>query len=140
MTSSGLPPDQASIELPGEFNLGDLVGNTYEVVGYLGRGAMGHVYHVRHALLNTEYALKALSSDKVDELAWRRFQNEAHAIAKLNHPNVVAIYNLALHQGNLPFYVMDLLVGLDLAQKIQRDGPLNPKVAAAIFYESLQRH
>jgi len=122
-------------DFPGEFQAGDIVGGTYMVLDYLGRGAMGHVYHVRHTMLNTEYALKTLSSGSVTENAWRRFQNEAQAIAILKHPNVVGIYNLGLHKDSLPYYVMDLLHGVDLAQKIRADGPLQIKEAMAIFIE-----
>jgi len=57
---------------PGEFNVGDVIGDTYAVVDYIGRGAMGHVYHVRHTMLNADYAFKTLSRNKVTELAWRR--------------------------------------------------------------------
>jgi eukaryotic-like serine/threonine-protein kinase len=128
-------PTGANADLPGEFNVGDVVGNTYVIHGYLGRGAMGHVYYVRHMMLDVEYALKTLSSDKVTELAWRRFQNEAQAIARLNHPNIVQIYNLGLHQGTLPYYAMDLLIGLDLGQRLAQHGPLLSSSAAAIFSE-----
>ncbi|MBU6452889.1 MAG: serine/threonine protein kinase [Cyanobacteria bacterium REEB67] len=123
------------LELPGEFNVGDVVGNTYVIHGYLGRGAMGHVYYVRHLMLDVEYALKTLSSDKVTEIAWRRFQNEAQAIARLNHPNIVQIYNLGLHQGILPYYAMDLLIGLDLGQQLSQYGPLPVNRAVSVFSE-----
>ena len=132
---SGQGPEGPSEKLPGEFSVGDIVGNTYIVHGYLGRGAMGHVYHVQHQLLGAEYALKILSGDRVTDLAWRRFQNEAQAIARLNHPNIVQIYNLGLHNGVLPFYAMDLLIGCDLGEKLQVDGRLDPLVAAALFAE-----
>jgi hypothetical protein len=68
-----------STQFPGEFQAGDLIGGTYIVLGYLGRGAMGHLYHVRHNMLNSEYALKTLSSEKVTELDWKRFQNRQSA-------------------------------------------------------------
>jgi tRNA A-37 threonylcarbamoyl transferase component Bud32 len=122
-------------EYPGEFQAGDVVGENYLVLNYLGRGAMGHVYHVRHQMLNTEYALKTLSGEHVTDLAWRRFQNEAHAIARLHHRNLVSIYNLGLHKDTLPYYVMDYLVGCDLSERIKLSGALEPKEAIEIFIE-----
>ncbi|MBS1993131.1 MAG: protein kinase [Cyanobacteria bacterium SZAS LIN-3] len=121
--------------VPGEFQPGQLVGGTYVVLDYLGRGAMGNVYHAKHAVLNAEYALKSLSGEKLSDVEWKRFQNEAQAIAIMNHPNVVTIYNFGLHEGSVPYYVMDLLHGIDLARKLKADGPLEIKDAARIFVE-----
>lgn len=120
---------------PGDFQQGDLVGNTYVVTAYVGRGAMGHVYRVHHERLDADYALKTLSADRISDIAWKRFQNEAKAMAMLNHPNVVNIYDLGLHGGNLPFYVMDLLEGEDLAQILSESGPPPAEEAARIFLE-----
>jgi serine/threonine protein kinase len=127
LTSSG--------DFPGEFQAGDVVGGTYIILDYIGRGAMGHLYHVRHNMLNTEYALKTLSSDKVTDVDWKRFQNEAQNTATMSHPNVVSVYNSGYHDRRLPFYVMDLLHGLDLGQKVRADGPLEIQEAVAIFIE-----
>jgi len=74
-----------------DFATGDIVGNTYEVIDYIGRGAMGYVYHVRHTGLPKEYALKTLSPDQITETAWLRFQIEAQSIAKMFHPNIMII-------------------------------------------------
>lgn len=129
-------PVQANSEKPGVFAAGTIVGASYEVIELLGRGAMGMVYRVRHVTLSTEYALKILTDDKQNEVSVIRFQNEAQAIAKLNHPNIVAIYNFGVHDGSLPFYVMDLLAGEDLLDKILCDGPMTPEVALPLFIEA----
>jgi serine/threonine protein kinase len=122
-------------ETPLELQVGDVVGDTYIVLKYIGRGAMGHVYHVCHKVLNGEYALKTLSGDEVNEIAWKRFQMEAQAIALMRHPNVIGIYNFGLHDGILPYYAMDLLKGNDLGKKIKTDGPLEISDAAGVFVE-----
>ncbi|MFA6211904.1 MAG: protein kinase [Candidatus Obscuribacterales bacterium] len=128
--------DQAKIEIPGAFSPGAIIGASYEVIELLGRGAMGMVYKVKHVSLPTEYALKILTDDKHDEVSVIRFQNEAQAIAKLNHPNIVAIYNFGVHDGSLPFYVMDLLDGEDLLDKIVFSGPMTAEVALPLFIEA----
>lgn len=127
---------QANSQKPAVFAPGTVVGASYEVIELLGRGAMGMVYRVRHVTLSTEYALKILTDDKQDEVSVIRFQNEAQAIAKLNHPNIVAIYNFGVHDGSLPFYVMDLLAGEDLLDKIVFAGPMASETALPLFIEA----
>ncbi|MBS1992095.1 MAG: protein kinase [Cyanobacteria bacterium SZAS LIN-3] len=128
LTSGGIPA-------PGEFNVGDVVGGAYEVLALIGSGGMGHVYRVRHVMMQQEYALKALSAEQVNEQAWRRFQNEAQAIARMSHPNIVGIYNLGLHDGRLPYYVMDLVNGRTLMEVLHESGPLPLNETLAIFCE-----
>ncbi|MBU6454316.1 MAG: protein kinase [Cyanobacteria bacterium REEB67] len=128
LTSGGKPG-------PGEFQAGDIVDGTYEIISLIGSGGMGNVYKARHSIMKQEYALKTLSSEQVNETAWRRFQNEAQAIARMNHANVVGIYNLGLHDGRLPFYVMDLLKGQTLLDLLRQQGSLSVKQALLIFGE-----
>ena len=126
--STNLPAaDEAGKLQPGEL-LGD-----YEIISLLGVGGMGFVYKARHRVLNKIYALKTLNYEKVNETAWRRLQLEAQAIARMNHPNIIAIHNLGLHDGVLPFYVMDLLEGENLADVLTRKGPLSLEDALPAF-------
>jgi serine/threonine protein kinase len=104
------------------------------VINSIGAGGMGYVYRVRHAILNKEFALKTLSLS-LDENVWARFQNEARAIAKINHPNIVTIYNLGIHQGQKPYYVMDLLSGKTLSGLLAERGYLDWEEALPIFIE-----
>jgi serine/threonine protein kinase len=115
-----------------ELVVGEIIGDHYQVLGWLGSGAMGSVYRVRHDMLQQEYALKTISQQ--DPERWRRFQNEAQAIARLSHPNLISIYNFGLHRQR-PYYVMDLLDGLDLGEKLKRDGALDAADALPIFIE-----
>jgi tRNA A-37 threonylcarbamoyl transferase component Bud32 len=128
LTAGGTP-------VAGEFAAGDIVGGDYQVIAFIGAGGMGNVYRVRHTIMHTEYALKTLSANKVTEVAWRRFQNEAQAIARMNHPNVVAIYNLGFHEGRLPYYVMNLLQGTTLSDVLKQKGRLEQSEALRMFIE-----
>lgn len=123
-----------------EFAAGTLVGGTYEIVDYLGRGAMGFVYRARHNILGREYALKTLGGDQISDTSWRRFQIEAQAIAKMSHPNVVGIHNFALHhregQADIPFYVMDLLEGSNLMERLRDNGTPPLSIVLAIFQQA----
>jgi serine/threonine-protein kinase len=120
---------------PPTFAQGDIIGGSYELVDLLGRGGMGMVFRAKHVSMPALYALKILITEDVTENKFLRFQNEAQAIAKLNHPNIISIYNFGLHDGRLPFYVMDLLDGENLHDIIKRDGPAPMHMALPIFIE-----
>lgn len=132
-------PDSSITMAPAQLNDGklhalDLVGENYEIISLIGVGGMGYVYRVRHRILQKLYAMKTLSSQHVSEIAWRRLQVEAQAIARMNHPNIVGIHNLGLHEDRLPYYVMDLLDGEALADRLKR-GSLTLSQALPIFIE-----
>ena len=135
------PPAQPR-QLPAgaEFNLGDIVGNSYQIVDYIGRGAMGYVYQAHHVRLPKEYALKTLSSEVITEVAWVRFQIEAQAIAKMFHPNIVGLHNFGLHKTvdgrERPFYVMDLLRGCNLMERLRDYDPPPVNTVLYIFLQA----
>jgi hypothetical protein len=116
-----------------DLQAGDTVGGTYCILSHLGRGGMGHVYEVEHIMLRQTYALKILTSEKPSETGWRRFQTEARSIAKLDHPNIVKVHNLGIHNEKMPYYVMDLLEGETLSASIRRLGRINPDDAIDMF-------
>jgi serine/threonine protein kinase len=126
------PPPQL---MDGKLRPLDLVGENYEIISLLGVGGMGYVYRVRHRILQKLFAMKTLSSQHVTEIAWRRLQVEAQAIARMNHPNIVGIHNLGLHEDRLPYYVMDLLDGEALADRLKREQTLSLAQALPIFIE-----
>lgn len=101
---------------------------------------MGFVYRARHNILGREYALKTLGGDQVSDTSWRRFQIEAQAIAKMAHPNVVGIHNFALHhregQADIPFYVMDLLEGSNLMERLRDNGTPPLSIVLSIFQQA----
>jgi len=129
-SSTAREPNLSGVFLPGE-----IVGGSYEIIELLGRGAMGIVYKARHITMQAEYALKVLTGEQLNELAVLRFQNEAQAVAKLNHPNLISIFNFGLHDGALPYYVMELLGGENMLDKLDAHGPMPVKVAMSYFIE-----
>jgi serine/threonine protein kinase len=86
---------------------------------------MGAVYRVHHAFLNREFALKTIPPDEVTKESWARFQMEAKSVAKLEHKNMVKIYDLGIADGRIPYYVMDLLEGESLADLLKRKATLS---------------
>ncbi len=109
----------------------------YEIIRELGRGGMGVVYQARQTKLGRVVALKMILTGAhagPDDLA--RFRTEAEAIACLQHPNIVQIYEVGQH-GGLPFFSLEFCGGGSLEGK--RGGrPLPPKDAAALV-ETLAR-
>jgi eukaryotic-like serine/threonine-protein kinase len=96
---------------------GQLVGH-YRVLEKIGAGAMGEVFRARDERLGREVALKLIrpaSSDNPDHL--RRFEQEARAAAALNHPNILAIYDVGF-EGTTPYIVSELLEGRNLRQRL----------------------
>jgi serine/threonine protein kinase len=112
---------------------GDVLGDNYQLIELIGRGGMGVVYRCHHRIMQRDYALKVLSPDQVNEQSWLRFEVEGKAIAKLDHVNIVKIFNMGIYEGDCPFYVMELLEGDSLESLVSRDGPLSPEQAMPIF-------
>ena len=99
----------------------------YEVRGVLGSGAMGVVYEARQVSLNRTVALKMIRAGALarDEER-RRFQNEAEAVARLDHPHIVPIHEVGEHEGKR-YFSMKLIVGPCLSQSLSSytTNPLN---------------
>jgi len=91
----------------------------YEITGVLGKGAMGLVYRARDPLLGREVALKVITGAEISDEMKERFIHEARAVARLDHPNIVVVYDLGEHEGQ-PFIAMELLVGEDLKEMMRR--------------------
>ena len=95
----------------------------YEILSPLGAGSMGEVYRARDSRLNRDVAIKVLPelvSFEPDRVL--RFEQEARAAAALNHPNILAVYQMGTYLG-VPYLVSELLEGKTLAESIRR-GPL----------------
>ena len=100
------------------------LGDDYELLAMLGQGGFGRVYRVRDLHLEREVALKVLHPLLTQEPAVvERFRREAQLAARLTHPHIVNIYDIAGRSG-LIWYTMELIQGPSLAQLVEREGPL----------------
>ncbi len=98
----------------------------YTILARIGAGGMGEVYRARDTRLSRDVAIKVLPtfvSDDPDRL--RRFEQEARAAAALNHPNILAVYQMGTYDS-APYMVSELLEGATLREQLKR-GPLPPR-------------
>jgi hypothetical protein len=105
-------------EEPGKFG-------RYEILERVGRGGMGVLYRGRDPVLDREVAIKIMSGDfSADESARSRFFREARAAARLQHRNIVTIYEFAEDEHGTPYIAMEFLRGQSLAARLPADPPL----------------
>lgn len=104
----------------------------YELIEELGRGGMGVVYKARHRTLNRIVALKMLLRGRFASIEDQaRFRAEAEAIAQLDHPNIVPVYEVGQLEGHI-YFSMKYVHGRTL-QQVLADGPLEQREAARIL-------
>ena len=110
----------------------ELILGSYLLLEQLGEGGMGRVYKARHRLMSRTVALKVIRKERLAHPdAVRRFHREIQAAAQLSHPNVVLAYD-ADQLGDVHFFAMEYVEGLDLGRIVKERGPLS--VADACDY------
>jgi hypothetical protein len=125
-----LSPEEMDIDLsdPVQRRFGD-----YELLEKIGQGGMGVVYRARQHGLERDVALKLLAAGPwASEEFVERFRREARSAARMQHPNIVEIYEFG-HRDGLNYFSMRMVAGHTLAQRLRRDGPLPPRDAAQLM-------
>jgi serine/threonine protein kinase len=108
---------------------GFLLGK-YRLLRLLGAGGMSSVYLAEHTTLHNKVAIKVLPVKRVDQSSYlARFEREARASARLNHPHIAHAYDLDT-SGSIHFIVMEYIDGTDLHARVKQDGPLPIREAA----------
>jgi eukaryotic-like serine/threonine-protein kinase len=120
---------------------GDLTGATlgdFQVERLLGRGGMGEVYLATQVSLNRPVALKVLRPDVLAKEGYRkRFESEAIAVAKLNHPNILHVYTLGQIE-QVHYIAMEYVEGTNLREYVAKRGALELPAALSIMKQSAQ--
>jgi serine/threonine-protein kinase len=124
------------VKLQQDDAIGTLIAGRYEILQKLGSGGMSTVYKARHQAINKIFAVKILHPHlQMDTNAILRFQQEAKAVSKLFHPNIVGLTDFGVTDDGQPFQVMEYLSGKSLADIIKEEGRLSPLRALRIFMQ-----
>jgi serine/threonine protein kinase len=115
--------------------VGQTVGK-YRIVSRLGRGGMGTVYKAVDETLDREVAVKCLNADIGEPDLLKRFRAEAIALARLNHPNIATLFELATHDGQFVM-VMEFVRGDTFDRVLQREGSMPVARAAQLCAQVL---
>ncbi|MEU9998949.1 serine/threonine-protein kinase [Streptomyces sp. NPDC050848] len=97
----------------------------------LGAGGMGEVWEALDTTLDRRVAVKLIRSEYASEDMRMRLQREAQALARIAHPNIVAVYDVGMDHEH-PYLVMELLEGVDLRHLLTERGPLQPDTAREV--------
>src|SRR5215510_3696914 len=112
--------------------IGAMLGKSYRVIERIGEGGMAAVYLVEHQTLLKQFAAKVLSSELASSLEARaRFTQEAHAASQLDHENIVSISDFGVTVDHRPFFVMELLRGQTLDERLL-DGAMSLEEVVAV--------
>lgn len=114
---------------------GMTVGSDYLLERFIGQGGMGLVFAATHKIIKQKYAIKILAPELLNDQNWLRFQREAQALAKLNHPTIVQVFNLGIDNERCPFCVMEYIDGTSLEDFLRKNGPLPILEALEVFYQ-----
>lgn len=117
--------------------LGSILGGKYRVEEILGRGGMGVVVSARHLGLDELVAIKVMLPDMLEVSGTvERFLREARAVAKLKSDHVVRVHDVDTLPSGVPYIVMELLVGADLASVCRQESPLDVQDAVGYVIEA----
>jgi tRNA A-37 threonylcarbamoyl transferase component Bud32 len=115
------------------------IDSKYRLEKLIGRGGMGAVYEATDLRLNRRIAIKIMLGNMFgDRVALRRFEREAQASARLNHPNIISVYDYGGIRTDGAYLVMELVRGFTLRSELQRAGRLDPQTAAVWFTQLLE--
>src|ERR1700733_9187696 len=118
---------------------GEVFFGKYRILRVVGEGGMGQVYAAHHKLLDTQVAIKVLSSEVAHDAGHvTRFLNEARLAAKIKSPYVCSVMDVGQLDDGRPFLVMELLLGGDVATALATRGPLPIAQVALIALQALE--
>ncbi len=104
---------------------GTIFASRFRVQALLGTGGMGSVYLAHHEVLDRRFALKVLLPDRLgDTESLRRFEREARAASRINHPNITSVVDFGHTDEGIPYLVMEYVEGPSLRSVVETEGPL----------------
>jgi serine/threonine-protein kinase len=134
MLDSGFLSEEQARELEEEVRHDFVPG--YKLIGELGRGAMGVVYKGVQKSLDRTVAIKVVNPGQANDPQFlQRFQQEAKALARLNHPNIVQVYDHGEERGRV-FIALEFVNGTDCSEVLQAKGPFDDRDALRVIRDA----
>ncbi len=117
--------------------LGQLVDGRYQVESVLGQGGMGVVFRAVQTSVQRPVAMKTLHPQlAMAPTFFERFKREAEIASRLHHPNIITIFDFGRTADGTCYYVMEMLEGVSLRQRVKNDGPMTLRQAAAMIEQA----
>ncbi len=118
--------------------VGELIDEKFTILGILGTGGMGTVYRALQHSMEREVAIKVLRKSLSEDITLvKRFLVEAKGVSRLNHPNIITLFDFGQSEEGELYLVMELLEGLPLGEMLERHGRMEPERAVAIIVQVL---
>lgn len=117
--------------------LGQLIDGRYQVESVLGQGGMGVVFRAVQTSVQRPVAMKTLHPQlAMAPTFFERFKREAEIASRLHHPNIITIFDFGRTPDGTCYYVMEMLEGESLRQRVKREGPMTLRQAAAVIEQA----
>ena len=119
---------------------GEIINNTYEIGSFIGEGAFGEVYRVRHKFFDEFQVMKVFKHEYVENTDLNDVVNEGQILTRLSHPNVVKVFEINTFNKNDVdhyFITMSFVSGESLTQLVKRKIQLDVPVATSIMFDVL---
>jgi len=116
--------------------IGKIIAGKYKVESLLGEGGMAQVFRATHIGLERPVVIKLMHSSMPSmDTAMKRFEQECKVTAKLDHPNVVSVFDVGTLEGRRPFLVMEFIQGESLRDYLEREGKMSIKDASTVMMQ-----
>jgi DNA-binding NarL/FixJ family response regulator len=116
--------------------IGTTLDGKYELLSFLGKGGGASVFKGHHRFLNQNVAIKIIHGEhSTDFTMLQRFRREAEISSRLNHPNIVQVYDFGIVDSGTPYLVMEFLEGISLAAHLKSFGKMTCSEILSVFWQ-----
>ena len=117
--------------------IGKTIAGKYKIESLLGEGGMAQVFRAVHLGLDRPVVIKLMHSSMPSmDTAMKRFEQECKITAKIDHPNVVSVFDVGMLEGRRPYLVMEFIQGESLRDYLEREGSMSIKDAATVIIQT----
>lgn len=116
--------------------IGQLLASRFELIEMIGQGAMAIVYKAKQTAVDRYVAVKIMRPElATDPVQQKRFSREARSLSKLDHPNLLKIFDIGQTPTGRPYFIMEYLKGRSIEKMLEEAGPVAPAFALRMFVQ-----